>query len=172
MKKLFMTLVKIVLAISLMIGFFIEMFLLSSYFSKINLKNKQQKKSIICDQNPYVTEQPEFWLINFEDKDLDKIKFQILRDKQLIKDTILLGTKNQEYNTSIRIPYKEFLKTDTIVVSIDTLNYSISDFHHGADLLYGIFGPVTVSDCFLFERFTINNQKNTKILNKNGKYIN
>ncbi len=41
------------------------------------------------------------------------------RNSQPIDSVIVLGVKNQEFVTSIKIPFKKFLKTDVILMVIN-----------------------------------------------------
>ncbi|MDR3046941.1 MAG: hypothetical protein LBU51_04910 [Bacteroidales bacterium] len=120
------------------------------------------EQSAICDTIPYVTEQPEITLIDFYDEEIDSIRFQILRNGQLINDTLFRTEFTYEdgaYKT-MKIPYDYFLKTDTIVVITQGgLYYYISDYHHYAYLHYGMFGYLGSSDCRFSEQCVVNGRE-------------
>lgn len=68
-------------------------------------------------------------------------------------------TSYDEYK-SINIPYKEFLKTDTIVVTTQNkLHYYISGYNHYAYLHYGMNGYLGGHDCRFSDNPTINNEQ-------------
>lgn len=118
------------------------------------------EQSVICDTVPYITEQPELSFIYFQDEEIDSIKFQILRDGKLIRDTMArteFYTISDTYFSEIKIPYECFLKTDTIVLTTEhPLYYKIAGFHHYAYLHYGMFGYLGGNDCRFSENCTVN----------------
>ncbi|MCD0469138.1 hypothetical protein [Flavobacterium sp. JAS] len=115
-----------------------------------------------CDSVKVITEQPEIQFARFKKNEINILKFQILRDGNFIQDTLIKNGFNKEANSSeyksITIPYKEFLKTDTIVVTTQNkLHYYISGYHHYAYLHYGMAGYVGSHDCRFSENPMINN---------------
>jgi hypothetical protein len=69
----------------------------------------------------------------------------------------------------VKIPYREFLKTDTIVVTTrNNLKYYISGYHHVANLHYGMMGYVGSHDCSLSESCTINKSETNGVISKTG----
>lgn len=78
--------------------------------------NKAKKdgieQSAICDTVPYITEQPEITLIHFYDKEIDSIRFQIIRNGQLINDTLFRTQYTYEDGAykKMEIPYNYFFK--------------------------------------------------------------
>jgi hypothetical protein len=137
-------------------------------------KSKAEKdireKSAICDTIPYITEQPEIVLIDFYDEEIDSIRFQIIRNGQVINDTIFRTKFTYEDGAykQLKIPYDYFLKTDTIVaITKGSLYYYISGYHHYAHLHYGMFGYLGSSDCQLSEGCIVNDVQ----YNDEGKLI-
>jgi hypothetical protein len=122
------------------------------------------EQSTICDTIPYITEQPEIALVGFHDEEIDSIHFQILRNGQLMNDTLVRTEFTYEsgsgsYN-SMKIPYDYFLKTDTIVVTTNGgLYYYISGYRHYAYLHYGMFGYLGSSDCRFSEQCIVNGKE-------------
>jgi hypothetical protein len=140
--------------------------LYDSCSGKINQAKKDgMEQSAICDTIPYITEQPEIALIHFCDEEIDSIRFQILRDGQLISDTLFrteFTCENDENGTykTMKIPYDYFLKTDTIVVTTKSgLYYYISGYHHYAYLEYGMFGYLGSSHCRFSEQCNVNGRE-------------
>ncbi|TPN82309.1 hypothetical protein FHK87_23070 [Aquimarina algicola] len=134
---------------------------------KKELHDKMLERLEECKLITHVKEQPEIDIFNFQDAELKEIRFEILRNNRSIEDTIIYGTKNEEHITSIAIPFKTFLRSDTILLTIDNkLQYYISNFNYSVTELYGMFGPVTISDCFLVESYTINDNQDTKGISK------
>jgi hypothetical protein len=116
-----------------------------------------------CDTVKLITEQPEIQFAKFKKNEINILKFQILRQGKFIQDTLIKNgfnkrTSYDEYK-SITIPYKAFLKTDTIVVTTQNkLHYYISGYHHYAYLHYGMTGYVGSNDCRFSDNATINNE--------------
>ena len=116
-----------------------------------------------CDTVKLITEQPEIQFAKFKKNEINILKFQILRQGKFIQDTLIKNgfnkrTSYDEYR-SITIPYKAFLKTDTIVVTTQNkLHYYISGYHHYAYLHYGMTGYVGSNDCRFSDNPTINNE--------------
>ncbi|MBE8723967.1 hypothetical protein [Flavobacterium hungaricum] len=116
-----------------------------------------------CDSVKFITEQPEIQLAKFKKNEISVLKFQILRNGKLIEDTLIKNgnakkSPDTEYKT-ITIPYKSFLKTDTIVVTTQNkLHYYISGYNHYAYLHYGMAGYLGSHDCRFNDNPTINNE--------------
>lgn len=164
----------IVLIILILIG----LFMWSSHTKIKNAEIDGIKYSKECDSVKLITEQPEISFVNFKKKEINILKFQILRSGKFIQDTVLInGFIKRTYasdDKSVNIPYKSFLKTDTIVVTINNkLHYYISGYHHYAYLHYGMFGYLGSHDCrFNSENCTINNQQNASALIREDGWIN
>ncbi|OMQ13426.1 hypothetical protein [[Flexibacter] sp. ATCC 35103] len=138
------------------------------FFWSSNSRRKQAeidgiKFSKECDLAKFITEQPEIQFANFKKNEINTLKFQILRKGKFIHDTLIKNgfdkkTNSSEYK-SITIPYKEFLKTDTIVViTQNKLHYYISGYHHYAYLHYGMNGYLGSHECRFSDYTTINNE--------------
>jgi len=124
-----------------------------------NAKKDSIEQSAICDTIPYITERPEITLINFDDEEIDSIRFQIIRNGQVINDTLFRTEFTYEHGSYkvMKIPFDYFLKTDTIVaITKGGLYYYISGYHHYAYLHYGIFGYLGSSDCRFSESCIVN----------------
>ena len=112
--------------------------------------------SALCDAVPHVTEQPRVFFRGFEKEEIDRLTFSVLRDGELINDTVI-EPYFEEGLLSIPMPYECFLKTDTIVVMTkEPLYFYISGYRHHAHLHYGMFGYVGSSRCVLSEDCVIN----------------
>ncbi|TDW52279.1 hypothetical protein EV144_101968 [Flavobacterium sp. 270] len=149
----------IILIFALIIG----QFFWSSYNKRKNAEIDSIKYSKECDSNDSITEQPEISFISFKKTELSPLKFQILRDGKFIQDTVITNDFTKaKYDPDYKhvvIPYKIFLKTDTIVVTTkNKLIYYISGYHHYAYLHYGMFGYLGSHDCRFSDNPTINNQ--------------
>ena len=163
MKKTRTLLLKIILAIGL---FFLAIFLFIVIFSYY--RKKKDKKDLIeytkiCDSIKIITEQPEIGFSGFNEKELSVLKFEIKRGKNIVLDTIIKNkftyTSSDKVFRKTNIPFSEFLKTDTIIVTIPSnLKFYISTFHHGASSHYGMFGPFGDYECGLNSDFNINGE--------------
>ena len=163
MKKTLIILGKISIGLLIAIGLLIGLFNISRYISRKQLDKEMIEKSKECALITNVTAQPELYLLEFNDFDLQKLKFEIIRDNKVVKDSVILGNKNEKPITSIRIPFNTFLKSDTILLTTNTnLQYYISNFRYGVHQNWGMFGPVAISECTLLSVFTINEEPNTK----------
>ncbi|MFB9079912.1 hypothetical protein ACFFLS_08475 [Flavobacterium procerum] len=149
------------------IGVVLSALLIGWFFWSSSNRRKQAEIDGIafskeCDSIKSITEQPEIEFVKFKKNEISVIKFQILRDGKFIQDTIIKnGFKKKnastEYST-IAIPYKTFLKTDTIVVTTQNkLHYYISGYGHYAYLHYGMTGYLGSHDCRFNDNPTINN---------------
>lgn len=123
------------------------------------------EQSAICDTIPYITEQPELSFIYFQNEEIDTVKFQILRDGKLIRDTVayteFYSISGDSYNR-VKIPYNCFMKTDTIVLTTKhPLYYKIAGFHHYAYLHYGMYGYLGGHDCRFSDDCIVNGKEYT-----------
>ncbi|SUJ30892.1 Uncharacterised protein [Sphingobacterium spiritivorum] len=132
--------------------------------------------SLICDTVKMVTEQPTLGFIKFEVSDLETLKFQILRDGKFIEEKIIrtdFTKKNDDIIWKVSIPYKQFFKTDTIVLTTaNKLIYYISDYHHYAYLQYGMFGYLGSHDCRFSEDCIINGRHSSGIIDRMDGWVN
>lgn len=115
-----------------------------------------------CDSVKFVTEQPEIQFAKFKKNEISVLTFQILREGKFIQDTLIKnGFKKDDGNEykTIAIPYKSFLKTDTIVVTTQNkLHYYISGYSHYAYLHYGMTGYLGSHDCRFNNNPSVNNE--------------
>lgn len=146
-----------------LIAIIIGLFFWSSHSRRKQAEIDGIKFSKECDAAKFITEQPEIQFAKFKKNEINILKFQILRKGKFIQDTLIKNGFNKETNSneyrSIAIPYKEFLKTDTIVVTTQNkLHYYISGYHHYAYLHYGMNGYLGSHECRFSDNPTINNQ--------------
>lgn len=151
----------IFLGILFLIFLFVLFFSISSYISKNKLEKELRDISKMCDSTQIINEQPEIYFSGFDEKDINILKFEIKRGESIFSDTILKNkfsyVSDDKMYKKLNIPFLEFLKTDTIIITTkNNLKFYVSNFHHGASLHYGMFGPVGVSDCQLSNEFNIN----------------
>lgn len=136
-------------------------FIVSSYLNRKKADRDFVEYSKLCDSTEVINEQPKISFSGFSKKELSVLKFEVKRGNNITADTVIKNKFNyvstdQTYS-SINIPFSDFLKTDTIIVTTqNNLKFYISDFHHGASLHYGMFGYVGGYDCSLDENFNIN----------------
>jgi hypothetical protein len=142
--------------------------LVGLFFWSSNSRRKQAEIDGIefsneCDSVKFITEQPEIQFVKFKTNEINILRFRIIRKGKLIQDTLIKNgfnekTSSSEYK-SIKIPYRAFLKTDTIVVTTQNkLHYYISGYHHYAYLHYGMNGYLGGHDCRFSDNPTINNE--------------
>lgn len=129
------------------------------------------KFSKICDTISYITENPSISFSKFDRKEINQLKFYMIRNHTIIQDTIVNYEINDDHYLSTQIPFKKFKKTDTIVV--ETKNhkyYQISDFHHYAYLHHAMFGYIGSYECrFDDENYMINGKSsNGELLQSEG----
>ncbi len=172
MKKILKVLIYIVIAILILIGMFIGLLMYSSYKRKKDLSERRIELLSECNKNLSITQELKVTLLHFEDSDIDTLTFEIRRDHQVVKDTTITGTKEGEYLLSINIPFKEYQISDTITMTTSNgLQYYISNFKHNVRELYGMFGPVALSDCYVVPFYTINGHHNTSRIVKFYAYL-
>lgn len=160
MNKTLKILLKIIAVIALILAIMVGGFWMSLKLKKEEMAKKAEEKTRECDTIKVITQFAAFRLRDFNAKDVEKVKFQIIRNNQIIRDTI---SRDFEYISAdgrerkMIIPYPSFLRADTIVVTInEKLKYYISDFQFSAHELWGMMGPVMISDCELEKQYTIN----------------
>lgn len=162
MKKTLKIVSIIIITIVSLLLLFYGLIMLAISQNKKEMYKKMVEKSKQCNLNLSVEEYLKIDLYNFENSDLKSMKFEIIRNKQSIRDTLILGFENERAVKSIEIPFNNFLRSDTILLTINKkLKYNISDFNYGVGQLYGMFGPVALSDCYLVNSYTINDNQNT-----------
>lgn len=168
MKKNYKLLLRGIAAICLFILAIVLFITVSSYFSKRQIEKELAATIKKCDSIQIITEQPEISFSGFKENEINSLKFEIKREKKIFSDTVIRNkfsyvSEDRSFK-KIRIPFPEFLKTDTIIVTTrNNLKFYISNFHHTAGLHYGMFGPVGVSDCALDEDFDINGSHGNSI---------
>ena len=162
MKKYVKVILKILLGIILLIILLISMILFLMDQHRKKKKRELLEKKEICHKNIYIEQQPKVDLYGFKNSELEELKFQIIRNNKLIKDTLILGIKNEAHTISALIPYTNFLKTDTILlITKSKLEYRISNFEYTAKQYHGMTGAVGDAFCVLNHLFTVNKEKNT-----------
>lgn len=160
--KLFLIIIGTII---LVIIFSIGIIFLPMRISRSNKEIEIKKYSKKCDSVLYINEKPELKFTTFKKSEIKSLTFQILRNGKVINDTVL-NNKSEKIN----IPYKYFLKTDTIIlITTNKLHYYISGYHHEASCNWGMTGPVGSTFCVLSIDCTINNSNcNGTIVKING----
>ena len=134
-----------------------------------NVERDDQKFSFDCDTTKIITETPSISLNNFSKNEIEELKFYILRKHRILKDTLIKpNMKADKISLDTRIPFESFKKTDTILLETKSkLYFKISDFHHYANLHYGMSGYLGNHDCRFYDRnYTVNGKKNNGYLLK------
>lgn len=150
----------------IMISIILIGFKISDY--KIDKKVEQFTKD--CDTLSIVNDRLSFSLTGFAPDEIENITFKILRDQKIINDTVLkIATSKVKKNkpVEITIPFKAFLKTDTILfITKNNLQYYISGFNFEPSLEY--YGPNKVEShgCNVVNSFKINNRITNGFINK------
>ena len=128
------------------------------------------KYSKICDTTKVITEKPMIMLGKFHKSEIDMLKFYIIRNNKILKDTTVHYTiTSVDHYLSAEIPFNEFLKTDTIIVQTKENSkryYNISGFRHYAYLHYGMFGYLGSYDCRFYENYVVNGEESNGTLLK------
>lgn len=154
----------IVLMIALISGWF--------WWTMKNKHKKAEEDAITyskeCDTITTITEKPSFTLVHFEKDEIENLKFYLIRNHKIYEDTLIISTFPASANTlNINIPFKNFKKSDSIVVETRSkIYFTISGFHHYAYLHYSMFGYTGGHDCRLTEEYTINGKSGVGILRR------
>ena len=146
-------------------------FNISSYLNRKHAESDGIKYSEICDSVKTITEQPEIGFTGFDGKDINILKFELKRNGTVRIDTILKNkfsyVSDDKTYKKIKIPFVEFLKTDTIIITTqNNLKFYISGYHHYAGLHYGMMGYVGGYDCGLAENVNINKSETNGTISK------
>lgn len=166
-KKFTRRVFKFILIIVALIGLLIGGFYISIYITKKQNLKQAIEKSKECAAKTHIEDQPLFDFKYFKDDEIKEINFKIIRDHIFIKDTTIINNESQLY--SINVPFQKFLKTDTILITINNeLQYYLSDFTYSVHQNYGMFGPIAVSDCETHSS-KINDNKSLEIVKLYGK---
>jgi len=167
MKKILKILLYIVLALFIFIGIFIALFMYAGYSKRKNLAKKRMEILEECNKDPYITKQLGIDLIHFNDSEIDTLTFEVIRNNTVVRDTTIIGTTNDKYILSVDIPFKKFQIVDTIAMTTSNgLKFYISNFKRNVNELYGMFGPVALTDCFVMKDYTINGHNNIAQVDK------
>ncbi|WCM42685.1 hypothetical protein MG290_03125 [Flavobacterium sp. CBA20B-1] len=141
--------------------------------NQIRAKEDGIKFSEQCDSIEVITEKPTIILGKFHKSEIDTLKFYIVRNNKVVKDTLVsynITSENHELWT--KIPFDEFLKTDTIIVETKEnckRFYNISGFNHYAYLFYGMFGYLGKHECRFNDNYIINSKgSNGTLLKADG----
>lgn len=131
------------------------------------------KYSKECDTITTISEKPSITLGQFRKNEIDQLKFYLIRNNRLVKDTTVHYTITAPDNyLSTNIPFENFKKSDSIILETKSnIYFTISGFHHYAYLHYGMFGYVGSHDCRFDDGNYIVNGKNQNgtLLKKEGK---
>ncbi len=136
------------------------------YYSWKARNQKQAQTDLLkfsknCDTIRLITEKPSVELQNFNRREVNQLKFYLIRHGKIIKDSTLRyqGAPDDIY-LYVQLPFDKFLKTDSIIVETKSSSkrfFSISGFHHYAYLYYGMMGYLGSYDCrFDDDNFMIN----------------
>lgn len=124
-----------------------------------------------CDSTIFITEKAGLTFLKFDRPEIGVLRFYIIRSGKVLRDTLVKNEINDDAYWYTTIPFDRFMKTDTIVVETkDSLYYSISGFHHYADLHYSMFGYAGSHDCrFADEDYIVNGKEsNGRLLKAEG----
>ena len=153
----------IVIAILLL---FLILFLFFIYSINHNRKDASADKikySKVCDTIQIIKEKPSISFGGFDKNEIAKLKFHLVRQNKIIKDTTLIfDTANiDKYFFRSHIPFESLLRKDTVIVMTKSKKYfSISGFHYYAYLHYGNFGYLGSYECrFADEKYIVNGKR-------------
>lgn len=156
----------------LIIGLIVGWFWWSMETSHERAEEDGIKYSKECDSITTITEKPAIILGQFRKNEIDQLKFYLIRNNTIIKDTILKYEVSEPDNyLSTNIPFENFKKSDSIIVETkNNIYFTISGFHHYAYLHYGMFGYLGSHDCrFADGNFIVNGKIQTgTLLKKDG----
>ena len=156
----------------LIIGLIVGWFWWSMETSHERSEEDGIKYSKECDTITIITEKPGIMLGQFRKNEITELKFYLIRNNRLVKDTTVQYTITEPDNyLSTNIPFENFKKSDSIIVETKSkIYFTISGFHHYAYLHYGMFGYVGSHDCrFADGNYIVNGKsQNGTLLKKDG----
>jgi hypothetical protein len=156
----------------LIIGLIVGWFWWSMETSHERAEEDSIKYSKECDSITTITEKPAIMLGQFQKSEVTELKFYLIQNNRIIKDTILkYGVLEPDNYLSTNIPFENFKKSDSIIVETkNNIYFIISGFHHYAYLHYGMFGYLGSHDCRFADGNYIVNGKNQNgtLLKKDG----
>lgn len=130
------------------------------------------KYSKECDTVTMISEKPSIILGQFRKEEISQIRFYLIRNSKIIKDTILkYGISDPDNYLYTNLPFNNFKNSDSIIVETKSkIQFTISGFHHYAYLHYGMFGYVGSHDCrFADQNYIVNGKTNNgTLLKKDG----
>lgn len=155
----------------LLVALFIGWLWWSMENNKKRAREDGPKYSNICDTISIITEKPAVALVHFSNAEIDQLKFYIVRNNKIVKDTIVhYKIKPGENYLYTAFPFDTFLKTDTVIVETKKNSrrfFHITGFHHYAYLHYGMFGYLGSHDCrFDDNNYLVNGKQNNGTLLK------
>jgi hypothetical protein len=136
---------------------------------KERVENDGIEFSKICDTIQFIAEKPSITFGKFHKTEIDELKFYIIRNNKVIKDTLLKNKiTSADHYLWTNIPFENLKKTDTIIIETKNKRYfRISGFHHYAYLHYGMFGYLGSHDCrFAYKDYTVNGKQSNGCLLK------
>lgn len=157
--------------ITLLVVLLVGWFWWSMENNKKRAREDSGKYSAICDTITVITEKPGLALVHFRNAEIDQLKFYIVRNNKIVKDTIVnYKIAPGENYLHTEIPFVVFLKTDTIIVETKHNSkrfYQVTGFHHYAYLHYGMFGYLGSHECRLADNnYLVNGEQNDGTLLK------
>lgn len=156
----------------LIIGLLVGWFWWSMETSQQRAEEDGIKYSKECDTITTITEKPSITLGQFSKDEINQLKFYLIRNNRIIKDTLIKYEVSEPDNyLTTNIPFENFKKSDSIILETKSkIKFTISGFHHYAYLHYGMFGYVGSHDCRFDDGNYIVNGKtsNGTLLKKDG----
>ena len=109
----------------------------------------------ICDSLEIIDGVDYISLSDFDQKDIDPVKFMLIRAGDILSDTMLFC-----HDTHIALPFHNFLRTDSVLMVTNGGNYYfITGFRYTPYLGYGMFGYVGFRECRLANEFILNGRQ-------------
>lgn len=125
--------------------------------------------SKICQNKEVIKEQPRLYLSDFSTKDLSDLEFFLIRNHSVLLKKKVIGSVAavDHDNTSVKIPFVNFKKSDTIILKINaTYYFTLTGFSYYAYLHYGMIGYLGSYDCRLSSDFMVNGVQKNGVLDK------
>ncbi|UPZ14281.1 hypothetical protein [Flavobacterium humidisoli] len=110
------------------------------YYSVSTSHERESNERSECEKTVYISEHPFIVLEKKSKKIENKMSFLLIRNNEIINDTLLKNTSSNNTYYSFNIPFKKIKKTDIVIVCIGDKKYKISGFSYSLKSRWVMFG--------------------------------
>ncbi|SDJ82115.1 hypothetical protein SAMN04487898_104356 [Pedobacter sp. ok626] len=117
-------------------------------YSKEKEAIRYQKE--VCDTMTTVNRKIEFVLDGFSKKETKQVRFYLVRNKSIIRDSMVKADVNPavEYQ-NVMLPFDKISIIDQVIVKAGNRYFLLTGLSYRAKYNYGMFGPVGDCECTL-----------------------